>query len=138
MRPHDTVLLLDADEDRRGRLAYALETKCTVDVVRCGTVTEVAEWLRNHREADVRVLVADARTPEMLPEFLKAVKLERPEMNTLLIGYDSPEWLETGANVYIPSGYCSVTNIYERLRILCLRKRGPKRAENRKRREDAA
>ena len=126
MRPKHTILLLDADEERMGRLAYALERRCEFNIYKFSAVFEVAAWLRDHRNADIRTLVADARTPQLLPEFLTTFQKLFTESKTLLIGYNSPKWMETTADAYLPNGCHSTAEIYERLHILCARKRGPK------------
>jgi hypothetical protein len=118
-----TILLLDADAERRGLLACVLSTKPLLRIEQFGTVDEVLQWERGSR--DVRVLVAAEETPR-LGRLL--TMLESSEIKTLMLGY---RVAETGlvCDVFLNNPQCFAAQIYERIRCLCARKSGPKRVE---------
>jgi hypothetical protein len=116
------VLLLDANAERRGLLAYALSIRPMLRIEQFGTVDEVLKWERGSR--DVRVLVAAEETPKLENLLWMANK----DLKTLVLGY---VMAETGlvCDVFLNKHQCFAAEIYERIRCLCARKRGPKRVE---------
>jgi hypothetical protein len=118
-----TILLLDADAKRRGLLAYALSTKPCLRIEQFGTVDKVLQWERGSR--DVRVLVAAEETPKLG----SLLWLANKDLKTLVLGYGMAETVPV-CDVFLNKHQCFFTEqIYERIRCLCARKRGPKRVE---------
>lgn len=124
MRPKKVVMVADADVDRLSRFALVLQT-WGYHVESAVGAPQAAEMMAD-RMVDVLVVEADLFGAENL---IARGRELWPGMRSLMLGYrSSPEPLQTGADVFLPRMMCVHTEIREQVRILCVRKRGPKTA----------
>jgi two-component system response regulator CpxR len=129
MRPKKIVLIADADADRVSRLTLVLETwgyrvERAMDAP--AALAAMDRLKTAMRRPDVLIVDAELFGAENLVSQGRELQ---PEMRSLMLGFRSgPELVQTVANVFLPRMMCTPTEICERLRVLCLRKRGPKPA----------
>jgi len=125
MKPKRTILCVDDNEPALSIRKIMLETR-GYRVVAC---TGGQEALEIFKKGGIDLVLADLLMPEMdggkLIDEIKAISPQTPAI--LLSGkvklYDG----ETRADVFLPKGMYAPAELLERIRLLLVRKRGPKR-----------
>jgi len=125
MKPKRTILCVDDDERNLSIRKVLLETRG----YRVVTCTDPEQALAIMRGGGIDLVLADLMMPKLsgakLIDQLKAISPHTPAL--LFSGSVNccPE--DTLADGWLPKGECAPVELLERLRILLIRKRGPKR-----------
>lgn len=128
MKPKRTILCVDDNEQALSIRKVMLETRG----YRVLTFTNGADALHRFREGGVDLVVADLIMPGLDgSRLVDAVKDLSPETPAILLSgkvriYDR----DTRADVFLPKGMYAPADLLERVRMLLVRKRGPKRAQS--------
>lgn len=132
MRPKKIVLCVDDNEAVLSQRCFLLETH-GYRTLRAAT-PEVALGLVAAAEAygpgSIALLLTDLVMPGMDGnELARMVKRMRPSLPVMIasgmvVNYDCA----THADAFLPKGAASAAEMLERVKILCARKRGPKKA----------
>ncbi|HEY1263998.1 MAG TPA: response regulator [Terriglobales bacterium] len=126
MKPKRTILCVDDNEQSLSIRKILFETR-GYRVIACATAQEAAERFKG---GGVDLVLADlsmpGADPNRLVEELKALSPETPAI--LFSGKNRPYDPETRADVLLAKGMYAPAELLERVRLLLVRKRGPKRA----------
>jgi two-component system, OmpR family, response regulator CpxR len=127
MRPKKTILCADDNEQALSIRKVMLETRG----YRVLTCTNGQQALEIFKKGGVDLLLSDLVMPGGLDgaDLVKRVKEISPETPAILFSgkirvYDH----DTRADVFLPKGMYAPVELLERIRILLIKKRGPKRA----------
>jgi CheY-like chemotaxis protein len=129
MKPKRTILCVDDNEQSLSIRKIMLETR-GYRVIACGSGEEALE---RFKQGGVDLVLTDLLTPGLDGgRLVEKVKEISPETPTILVSgkvriYDR----ETQADVFLAKGMCAPAELLERVRLLLVRKRGPKRAQAR-------
>jgi CheY-like chemotaxis protein len=127
MKPKRTILCVDDNEQSLSIRKVMLETR-GYRVVACSSG---AEALERFKMGDVDLVLTDLIMPGLDgTKLIEEIKGISPLTPAILISgkvriYDR----ETRADVFLPKGMYAPTELLERIRLLLIRKRGPKRAQ---------
>jgi CheY-like chemotaxis protein len=129
MRPKKTILCVDDNEQVLGVRKFLLETR-GYRVLTALTSQEALEIAEGALPGAIDLLLCDLVMPQMDGnELIRRIKRVHPALPSLLVsGTVSSFDRAAAADVFLPKGACSPSEMLERIRILCARKRGPKRA----------
>ena len=126
MKPKRTILCVDDNEQALSIRKVLLETR-GYRVVACTSAREALEVFRTRGGIDL--VLADLLMPEMdgskLIDEIKAASPETPAI--LLSGKVKICDRDTRADAFLPKGMYAPAELLERIRLLLIRKRGPKR-----------
>ena len=126
MRPKRTILCVDNNEQSLSIRKVMLETRG----YRVLASTSAQEALEIFRRGGVDLVLSDLVMPECDGrKLVQQVKGMSPETPAILLsgkvgGYDG----ELPADVFLPKGMVAPMELLERIRMLLVRKRGPKKA----------
>jgi len=126
MRPKKTILCVDDNEQALSIRKVMLETR-GYRVLTCANGLEALEIFRR---GGVDLLLSDLLMPGLDgADLVKRIKEISPETPAILFSgkikvYDR----DTRADVFLPKGMYAPVELLERIRILLIKKRGPKRA----------
>ena len=126
MKPKRTILCVDDDAQSLSIRKLLLETR-GYRVVCC---TCAHDALAAFKQGGVDLVLSDVVMPGMTgTELISKIKSLSPSTPAILFTgktkiYDD----EQVADVFVPKGSCSPTELLERIRLLLVRKRGPKRS----------
>ena len=126
MRPKKTILCVDDNEQALSIRKVMLETRG----YRVLTCTNGLHALETFQKGGVDLLLSDLVMPGLDgADLVKKVKELSPETPAILFSgkikvYDK----DTKADVFLPKGMYVPVELLERIRILLIKKRGPKRA----------
>ena len=127
MKPKRTILCVDDNEQALSIRKVMLETRG----YRVVTSTSGEEALRRFQEGGIDLLLTDLIMPGIdgskLIEAVKAISPQTPAI--LLSGRIKICDRETQADVFLPKGMYAPAELLERVRVLLVRKRGPKRMQ---------
>jgi CheY-like chemotaxis protein len=127
MKPKRTILCVDDNEQALSIRKVMLETRG----YRVVTSTSGEEALRRFQEGGIDLLLTDLIMPGIdgskLIEAVKAISPLTPAI--LLSGRIKICDRETQADVFLPKGMYAPAELLERVRVLLVRKRGPKRMQ---------
>lgn len=132
MKPKRTILCVDDNEQSLSIRKVMLETR-GYRVVAC---TGGEEALTHFKKGGVDLVLTDLIMPGIDgTKLIEEIKTLSPETPAILLSgkvrmYDR----DTRADVFLPKGMYAPVELLERIRILLVRKRGPKRAQLRSRR----
>lgn len=132
MKPKRTILCVDDNEQSLSIRKVMLETR-GYRVVAC---TGGEEALSLFKKGGVDLVLTDLVMPGIDgTKLIEEIKTLSPETPAILLSgkvrmYDR----DTRADVFLPKGMYAPVELLERIRILLVRKRGPKRAQLRSRR----
>ncbi len=125
MKPKRTILCVDDNEQSLSIRKVMLETRG----YRVVTTTDAAEALEIFRQGGVDLLLSDLVMPGMdghkLVEEIKNLSPQTPAI--LFSGKIKVYDRDTRADVFLPKGMYVPAELLERIRLLLVRKRGPKR-----------
>jgi CheY-like chemotaxis protein len=125
MKPKRTILCVDDNEQTLSHRKIMLETR-GYRVVSCAR-GELA--LERFKEGGIDLVVTDMAMPGMDgPKLIAAIKSVSPQIPAILISskarvYDH----DSQADVFLARGMYAPADLLERVRLLLVRKRGPKR-----------
>ena len=129
MKPKRTILSVDDNEQSLSYRKIMLETRG----YRVASFTRGEEALERFKQGDIDLVVTDMAMPGMDgPQLIAAVKSISPQIPTILISskarvYDH----DSQADVFLARGMYAPADLLERIRLLLVRKRGPKRLQHR-------
>ena len=125
MKPKRTILCVDDNEQSLSIRKVMLETR-GYRVIACNNAQEALEQFRH---GGVDLVLTDLVMPGVDgTRLIDEVKSVSPETPTILFSgkiriYDR----DTRADVFLPKGMYAPAELLERIRVLLIRKRGPKR-----------
>ena len=129
MKPKRTILCVDDNEQSLSIRKVLLETRG----YRVVTCTNGEEAIERFRKGGIDLVLTDLIMPGVDGSRVVAeVKALSPDTPAILLSgkvriYDR----DTHADVFLPKGMYAPTELLERIRLLLVRKRGPKRAHQR-------
>jgi CheY-like chemotaxis protein len=126
MKPKRTILCVDDNEQSLSIRKVLLETR-GYRVIACTSSRQALEIF--HKTGSIDLVLTDLILPEMnggeLIEQIKSVSPQTPAI--LLSGKVKICDRETRADVFLAKGMYAPAELLERIRLLLVRKRGPKR-----------
>jgi DNA-binding response OmpR family regulator len=126
MKPKRTILCVDDNEQSLSIRKVMLETRG----YRVAAFTRAEDALQRFRQGGVDLVITDLLTPGLDgAAFIERIKDLSPVTPTILLSskiraYDG----SMRADVFLAKGMFAPAELLERIRILLVRKRGPKRA----------
>lgn len=129
MKPKRTVLCVDDNEQSLSHRKIMLETR-GYRVVSCSRGEEALE---RFKQGGIDLVVTDMTMPGLDgPHLIAAIKNLSPQTPAILISgkvrvYDQ----QSQADVFLAKGMYAPADLLERIRLLLVRKRGPKRMQHR-------
>ena len=126
MRPKKRILIVDSNEQSLSVRKFLLETR-GYHVLDCTTSRDA---LATAAAGDLDLMISNLAMPEVDgAELVRRAKKFCPQapaiiFSTRLRFYDK----DMPAEVFLPMGMDSPTELLERIRVLLIRKRGPKKA----------
>ncbi len=125
MKPKRTILCVDDNEQSLSIRKVMLETR-GYRVVACA---EARCALEEFRKGGVDLVLSDLVMPNMDgTELIREIKALSPHTPAILFsGKIRVYERETQADVFLPKGMYAPAELLERIRLLLVRKRGPKR-----------
>jgi CheY-like chemotaxis protein len=126
MRPKKTILCVDDNEQSLSIRKIMLETR-GYRVVACTSSTNALEVFR---KGGIDLVLSDLLMPGLDGAALVAkIKDVSPETPAILFsGKIKAYEKETRADLFVPKGMYAPAELLERIRLLLVKKRGPKRA----------
>jgi two-component system, OmpR family, response regulator CpxR len=127
MKPKRTILCVDDNEQSLSIRKIMLETR-GYRVIACNNGTEALE---RFKKGGVDLVLTDLVMPGVDgSKLIDAIKTLSPQTPAILLSgkvriYDR----DTRADVFLPKGMYTPVDLLERVRLLLVRKRGPKRAQ---------
>jgi two-component system, OmpR family, response regulator CpxR len=125
MKPKRTILCVDDNEQSLSIRKVLLETR-GYRVIAC---TRAEEALEHFRKGGIDMVITDLIMPGYDgSRLIEEIKTISPSTPTILLSgkvrmYDH----NTHADVFLPKGMYAPVELLERIRVLLIRKRGPKR-----------
>jgi CheY-like chemotaxis protein len=125
MKPKRTILCVDDNEQSLSYRKIMLETRG----YRVASYTHGEEALERFKQGGIDLIVTDMAMPGLDgPQLIAAIKSLSPHTPAILISskvriYDH----ESQADVFLARGMYAPADLLERIRLLLVRKRGPKR-----------
>ena len=125
MKPKRTILCVDDNEQSCSYRKIMLETRG----YRVASYSRAAEALERFKQGGIDLIVTDMAMPGMDgPQLIAAVKLLSPNTPAILISSKARVYEhDSQADVFLSRGMYAPADLLERIRILLVRKRGPKR-----------
>ena len=129
MRPKKTILSVDDSEHSNSLRKFMLETR-GYRVLLAHSGREAMELFREHT---VDLVLSDLMMPDMNgAELVKQFKEASPETPAILFSGKIRTYEEgTHADIFLPKGSAAPLELLERIRLLLVRKRGPKKGVRR-------
>jgi CheY-like chemotaxis protein len=125
MKPKRTILCVDDNEQSLSSRKIMLETRG----YRVASYSRGEDALERFRQGGIDLVVSDMGMPGMDgPKLIAAIKTISPYVPAILISskarvYDH----DSQADVFLARGMYAPADLLERIRLLLVRKRGPKR-----------
>src|ERR1700677_348557 len=125
MKPKRTILCVDDNEQSLSSRKIMLETRG----YRVASYSRGEDALERFRQGGIDLVVTDMAMPGMDgPKLITAIKAMAPHVPAILISskvriYDH----DSQADVFLARGMYAPADLLERIRLLLVRKRGPKR-----------
>ncbi|HTW31512.1 MAG TPA: response regulator [Candidatus Sulfotelmatobacter sp.] len=129
MKPKRTILCVDDNEQSLSHRKIMLETRG----YRVVSFSKGEDALARFLEGGVDLVIADMAMPGLDgPQLISKIKNSAPHVPAILISskvriYDH----DSQADVFLTKGMYSPADLLERVRLLLVRKRGPKRLHQR-------
>jgi DNA-binding response OmpR family regulator len=129
MKPKRVLLCVDDDEQCLSIRKVLLETR-GYRVVACADPLQALEVFR---KGGVDLVLSDVQMPAMDGvELVRRIKALSPETPAILYsGKIKVYERDMQADAFLPKGTCAPAELLERIRLLLIRKRGPKKASAR-------
>lgn len=125
MKPKKTILCVDDNEQLLSIRKVILETR-GYRVLACHTAREALDMFKR---GGVDLVLTDLVMPDVDgAEFVERIKQASPETPAILFsGKIKIYERDTLADVFLPKGMYAPVELLERIRVLLVRKRGPKK-----------
>lgn len=129
MKPKRTILCVDDNEQSLSHRKIMLETRG----YRVASFTRGEDGLARFTQGGIDLVIADMAMPGLDgPQLIARVKELSPQTPAILISskariYDH----DSKADVFLAKGMYAPADLLERIRLLLIRKRGPKRLQHR-------
>jgi two-component system response regulator CpxR len=129
MKPKRTILCVDDNEHTLSQRKIVFETRG----YRVASCSRGEEALERFRQGGIDLVIADMGMPGLDgAQLIAKIKELSPQMPAILISskiriYDH----DSRADVFLTKGMYAPAELLERVRLLLMRKRGPKRMQNR-------
>lgn len=126
MKPKRTILCVDDDAQSLSVRKVLLETR-GYRVICC---TSAEEALQAFEFGGIDIVLSDVVMPGMSgTELIAKLKAQSPTLPAILFtGKSNIYDQDQIADVFVPKGMCTPAELLERIRLLLVRKRGPKPA----------
>lgn len=129
MKPKRTILCVDDNEQSLSHRKIMLETRG----YRVASFTRGEDGLARFTQGGIDLVIADMAMPGLDgPQLIARIKEVSPQTPAILISskariYDH----DSRADVFLAKGMYAPADLLERVRLLLIRKRGPKRLQHR-------
>jgi two-component system response regulator CpxR len=129
MKPKRTILCVDDNEQSLSHRKIMLETRG----YRVVSFSRGEEALERFRQGGIDLVVTDMAMPGLDgPQLIAAIKNLSPQTPAVLISSKVRIYShESQADVFLTKGMYAPAELLERIRILLVRKRGPRRMQHR-------
>lgn len=129
MKPKRTILCVDDNEQSLSYRKIMLETRG----YRVASYSRGEEALERFKQGGIDLVVTDMSMPGMDgPQLIAAVKDLSPQTPAILISSKARTYdHDSQADVFLARGMYAPVDLLERIRLLLVRKRGPKRLHER-------
>jgi CheY-like chemotaxis protein len=129
MRPKKSILCVDDNEQLLSVRKFLLETR-GYRVLTATTSHEALEMLGSTMPGSLDLLLSDLIMPQMDGnELVRRAKQLHPGLPAMIVSGTVHSFDRAcAADVFLPKGACSPSEMLERIRILVARKRGPRKA----------
>jgi two-component system, OmpR family, response regulator CpxR len=125
MRPKRTILCVDDNEQSLSVRKIMLETRG----YRVVTCTSGRNALQIFRDGGIDLVLSDLVMPDFTGDKLvEAIKEHSPETPTILFSGKIKAYEKTQADVFLPKGMYAAAELLERIRLMLVKKRGPKKS----------
>ena len=128
MKPKRTILCVDDNEQTLSHRKIMLETRG----YKVASFSRGEEAVERFKQGGIDLVITDMAMPGDGPQLIATVKNISPQTPAILISskvriYDH----ESQADVFLAKGMYAPADLLERIRLLLVRKRGPKRMQPR-------
>jgi CheY-like chemotaxis protein len=129
MKPKRTILCVDDNEQSLSHRKIMLETRG----YRVMSFSRGEDALERFRQGGIDLVVTDMAMPGLDgPQLIAAIKNLSPQTPAVLISSKVRIYShESQADVFLTKGMYAPADLLERIRILLVRKRGPRRTQQR-------
>jgi two-component system response regulator CpxR len=129
MKPKRTILCVDDNEQSLSHRKIMLETRG----YRVVSFSRGEDALERFRQGGIDLVVTDMAMPGLDgPQLIAAIKNQSPQTPAVLISSKVRIYShESPADVFLTKGMYAPADLLERIRILLVRKRGPRRMQQR-------
>jgi CheY-like chemotaxis protein len=129
MKPKRTILCVDDNEQSLSHRKILLETRG----YRVMSFSRGEDALERFRQGGIDLVVTDMAMPGLDgPQLIAAIKNLSPQTPAVLISSKVRIYShESQADVFLTKGMYAPADLLERIRILLVRKRGPRRTQQR-------
>jgi two-component system, OmpR family, response regulator CpxR len=129
MKPKRTILCVDDNEQSLSYRKIMLETRG----YRVASYARGEEALERFKQGGIDLVVTDMSMPGMNgPQLIAAMKDISPQTPAILISSKARSYdHDSQADVFLARGMYAPADLLERIRLLLVRKRGPKRLHER-------
>ncbi len=126
MRPRKVILVVDGNEQVLSVRKFMLETRG----YRVVDSADAAGALERFAQGGIDLVLSDLLLPGMDGnEMVRRMKAESPETPALLVSGTVKDFARANAaDAFLPKGAVTSGELVERIKMLLVRKRGPKRA----------
>jgi CheY-like chemotaxis protein len=125
MRPRKVILYVDGNEQAISVRKFMLETRGyrVVSVLHAEAALELFE------AGGIDLVLSELNIPGMDGnEMVRRMKAQAPDVPMMLVSHTVKEFARAdAADAFLPKGAATSTELLERIRVLMVRKRGPKR-----------
>jgi len=130
MRPKKSILCVDDNEQLLSVRKFLLETRGCYRVLTASTSHEALELLQGALPGSIDLLLCDLLMPQMDGnELVRRAKQLHPGLPAMIVSGTVTSFDRAcSADVFLPKGASSASEMLERIRVLVARKRGPKKA----------
>lgn len=129
MKPKRTILCVDDNEQSLSHRKIMLETRG----YRVATFARGEDGLARFLQGGIDLVIADMAMPGLDgPQLIAKVKEQSPQTPAILISSKARIYNhDSQADVFLAKGMYAPADLLERVRLLLVRKRGPKRLQQR-------
>jgi two-component system response regulator CpxR len=129
MKPKRTILCVDDNEQSLSHRKIMLETRG----YRVATFARGEDGLARFLQGGIDLVIADMAMPGLDgPQLIAKVKEQSPQTPAILISSKARIYNhDSQADVFLAKGMYAPADLLERVRLLLVRKRGPKRLHQR-------
>ena len=129
MRPKKSILCVDDNEQLLSVRKFLLETRGCYRVITASSSQEALELLQSSAPGAFDLLLCDLLMPQMDGnELVRRAKQLHPGLPAMIVsGTVNSFDRALAADVFLPKGAASASEMLEKVRVLVARKRGPKK-----------